>query len=224
MGDSTTVGVHEAQAYRDPGTPEEQSRRTFLANATIGIGGIIGLVIAVPVIGSLIPDSLLNPDVGKGTWTPLTAEEYAALQKSTNDPVSLKFSFQYTDGYLTSTETQTVWGVKLTPEQESTFKAKRPDIYDRPGGEVPYPAVTMSFVIFSSICPHLGCTYDWNHDAKRFICPCHGSQYSVQGEYLAGPAPRGLDPLPFREAQGKAEITWIVFKTQQPTRLIVAYS
>ena len=42
------MGEHEAQAYKDPGTPEEQSRRTFLANATLGIGGIIGLTIAIP--------------------------------------------------------------------------------------------------------------------------------------------------------------------------------
>jgi Rieske Fe-S protein len=218
------VGIHEAQAYRDPGTPEEQSRRTFLANATIGIGGIIGLVIAVPVVTSLIPESLLKPDLGKGTWTPLSDAEFKALQGSTDAPVKISFSFDYEDGYLTTKENQFVWGVKLTPQQESTFKAKRPDIYDVQGGDGPYPAVTMSFVIFSSICPHLGCTYNWVADAKRFICPCHGSQYTIQGEKVAGPAPRGLDPLPFREANGKAEITWVVFKTQQPARLIVSYS
>ncbi len=219
------MGVHEAQAYQDPGTPEEQSRRTFLANATIGIGGIIGLVIAVPVIGSLIPDSLLEPDVGKGTWTPLTADEYTALQKSTNDPVSLKFSFQYTDGYLTSTETQSVWGVKLTPEQESTFKAKRPDIYDRPGGNVPYPGDhhELRHLQFHLPAPWLHVQLEAD-DAKRFICPCHGSQYSIQGEYLAGPGAARPRPAPVPRGEGKAEITWIVFKTQQPTRLIVAYS
>ena len=217
-------GHAHAQAYQDPGTPEEQSRRTFLANATLGIGGIIGLTIAIPVVASLIPESLLRPDLGKGTWTPLTDEEYKNLQNSTNNPVKISFSFQYTDGYLTSTENQFVWGVKLTPEQVSTFKQKRPDIYDRPGGNVPYPALFMSFVVFSSICPHLGCTYGWEPEAKRFLCPCHGSQYGIQGDYLAGPAPRGLDPLPLREASGKAQVTWIVFKTQQPTRLIVAYS
>ena len=28
-----------AEAYKDPGTPEEQSRRTFMANAVIALGG-----------------------------------------------------------------------------------------------------------------------------------------------------------------------------------------
>jgi len=29
-------------AYDDPGTPEEITRRTFMANATLAIGGVIG--------------------------------------------------------------------------------------------------------------------------------------------------------------------------------------
>lgn len=218
------MGLHEAQAYKDPGTPEEQSRRTFLANATLAIGGVIGLVITVPLLGSLIPESLLRPDLGKGTWTPLSDQEFKALQNSTNNPVKIDFSFKAQDGYLTSQEDQFVWGVKLTPEQESTFQQKRPDLFANPDGRVPYPAVNMSFVIFSSVCPHLGCRYNWSADAKRFICPCHGSQFGVQGDHLAGPAPRGLDPLPLRESSGTAQITWIMFKTQQPARLIVSYS
>ncbi len=32
-----------AEAYKDPGTPEEQTRRTFMANAVIAMGGVIGL-------------------------------------------------------------------------------------------------------------------------------------------------------------------------------------
>jgi len=90
------LGEHEAQAYKDPGTPEEQSRRTFLANATLGIGGIIGLTIAIPVVSSLIPESLLSKETGKGTWSPLTADEFKSLDASTNNPVKLAFSFEYT--------------------------------------------------------------------------------------------------------------------------------
>lgn len=40
---------------------------------------------------------------------------------------------------------------------------------------------------------------------------------------LAGPAPRGLDPLPFREKDGQAEVTWIQYKSGQADRVIVAY-
>jgi Rieske Fe-S protein len=82
----------------------------------------------------------------------------------------------------------------------------------------------MNFVIFSSICPHLGCRFQWQTDTKKFFCPCHGSEFTIDGTKTAGPAPRGLDPLPFREKDGKAEITWIQYKSGTPDRIIVAYS
>ncbi len=43
------------------------------------------------------------------------------------------------------------------------------------------------------VCPHLGCLYGWNDQEFKFICPCHGSQYEVDGDYIQGPAPRSLD-------------------------------
>ncbi len=42
-------------------------------------------------------------------------------------------------------------------------------------------------------CVHLGCTYAFRDDCVSFKCPCHGSHYNVDGEYLDGPAPRSLD-------------------------------
>lgn len=41
-------------------------------------------------------------------------------------------------------------------------------------------------------CPHLGCTPRWEPQTKRFRCPCHGSQFSLEGIALNGPA---KDPL-----------------------------
>lgn len=42
-------------------------------------------------------------------------------------------------------------------------------------------------------CVHLGCTVPFRNDCVSFKCPCHGSHYNVNGEYLDGPAPRSLD-------------------------------
>ena len=42
-------------------------------------------------------------------------------------------------------------------------------------------------------CVHLGCTVPFRNDCDSFKCPCHGSHYNVDGEYLDGPAPRSLD-------------------------------
>ncbi|MBS1252860.1 MAG: Cytochrome b6-f complex iron-sulfur subunit [Anaerolineales bacterium] len=43
------------------------------------------------------------------------------------------------------------------------------------------------------VCTHLGCLFQWQATENRFICPCHGSQFSRTGQYLTGPAPRNLD-------------------------------
>lgn len=43
------------------------------------------------------------------------------------------------------------------------------------------------------VCTHLGCLYNWNNQEGKFICPCHGSQFKLDGEYIRGPAPRSLD-------------------------------
>ena len=56
-------------------------------------------------------------------------------------------------------------------------------------------------IAFSPTCPHLGCIYHWEAErndaqgqqAQSFICPCHASSFSAQGEVLGGPAPRPLD-------------------------------
>jgi len=220
------VAVHEAQAYKDDGTPEEQSRRTFLANATLAVGGVIGLVLTVPLVVSLVPESLIAPDKGAGgTWADLPKEQFDKIDAKPGTPIQVSFNFQYADGYFPpSSDDQSVWGLKLSPEQAANFKAKRPDLFGSPAGEVKYPAIVMNYVLFSPICPHLGCRFAWNDAATRFICPCHGSQFGTEGDKLAGPAPRGLDPLPLREKDGKAQVTWIQYKSGQPDRVIVAYS
>ena len=45
----------------------------------------------------------------------------------------------------------------------------------------------------SQKCPHLGCQVPFCESSGRFECPCHGSIYDLGGEWIAGPAPRGMD-------------------------------
>ncbi len=46
-------------------------------------------------------------------------------------------------------------------------------------------------LVLFGVCTHLGCLPKWQED--RFACPCHGSQYTLTGNWIKGPAPRGLD-------------------------------
>ena len=41
-------------------------------------------------------------------------------------------------------------------------------------------------------CTHLGCTPNWFTAENRFKCPCHGSNFSMAGDVIAGPAPKPL--------------------------------
>ena len=40
-----------------------------------------------------------------------------------------------------------------------------------------------------AVCTHLGCLTSYFPNEKLFKCPCHGSNFSLQGDPLAGPAP-----------------------------------
>ena len=47
-------------------------------------------------------------------------------------------------------------------------------------------------------CPHLGCKVPFCDSSGQFECPCHGSRYNIRGEYIAGPAPHGMDRFPIK--------------------------
>ena len=47
-------------------------------------------------------------------------------------------------------------------------------------------------------CSHLGCRVPFCTRSQWFECPCHGSKYNKWGEWVGGPAPRGLDRFPSR--------------------------
>jgi cytochrome b6-f complex iron-sulfur subunit len=44
----------------------------------------------------------------------------------------------------------------------------------------------------STVCTHLGCIVSKQPD--KFVCPCHGTDFSPEGKVLSGPAPA---PLPW---------------------------
>jgi Rieske Fe-S protein len=53
---------------------------------------------------------------------------------------------------------------------------------------------------FTTICPHLGCSINFEPTAKLFICPCHNGCFDLQGQLahmpgMNNPAPRGMDSL-----------------------------
>jgi cytochrome b6-f complex iron-sulfur subunit len=56
-------------------------------------------------------------------------------------------------------------------------------------------------------CVHLGCTVPFRDDCVSFKCPCHGSHYNVDGEFLDGPAPRSLDRFAMSFSSGNVIVS-----------------
>jgi Rieske Fe-S protein len=66
--------------------------------------------------------------------------------------------------------------------------------------------------VYSPVCPHLGCQVFFDRQAKEYVCPCHGSHFSLDGTRTAGPAPRGLDVLPSKIDKGGLFVQWVQYK------------
>ena len=49
--------------------------------------------------------------------------------------------------------------------------------------------------VLSSHCTHLGCTINQTENG-RLVCPCHGSEYDLNGTVLKGPAYKNLETIP----------------------------
>ncbi|HYF66458.1 MAG TPA: Rieske 2Fe-2S domain-containing protein, partial [Herpetosiphonaceae bacterium] len=52
------------------------------------------------------------------------------------------------------------------------------------------------------VCTHLGCLIPFQAAENRFICPCHGSTFQRNSNYVLGPAPRNLDQFPITIEEG----------------------
>lgn len=63
-----------------------------------------------------------------------------------------------------------------------------------------------SLLALSRTCTHLGCSVPWDEEKNRFVCPCHGSTFTLTGEVLTAPAPRPLDIYPVRIENGIVKV------------------
>jgi Rieske Fe-S protein len=57
---------------------------------------------------------------------------------------------------------------------------------------------------FTTICPHLGCSVNFEEKERLFLCPCHGGTFNMDGQRVetpgrTNPAPRAMDQLECRE-------------------------
>jgi Rieske Fe-S protein len=72
--------------------------------------------------------------------------------------------------------------------------------------------VEVSVIAYNTVCPHLGCFVDYRKDEQDFFCPCHDSNFDLEGNLLKGVSPRGMDTLEVDEEKLKAGEVWVKFQ------------
>jgi menaquinol-cytochrome c reductase iron-sulfur subunit len=110
---------------------------------------------------------------------------------SSGTPKRMNFLWPKEDAYIHETSVQSVWAIEHNPTDVT---------------------------VFSPICPHAGCYYNWDAQAGQFRCPCHGSVFSISGKVIGGPAPRPLDTLPHEIKNGELYVKWERFKSGIPEK------
>jgi Rieske Fe-S protein len=177
----------------DMGEEEDATypRSTFLSAATLGLGGVIGGVITLPVLGFAVLPSFTNqhePDVELG---PIDAfpEGKFVIATFMEDPsigeVSRRTMFIRNNGQLEGVPSFTVLysrcahlGCPVQPNGPIFDDQKKKF------GDV-------------DLIPML---------PAGFGCPCHGGQYDTEGNRTAGPPVRALDRAEFSIIDGKLHI------------------
>lgn len=69
---------------------------------------------------------------------------------------------------------------------------------------------------YTTICPHLGCSINFQETSKQFLCPCHGGTFDLQGHKVertdaTNPAPRGMDHLECRRDPDNKELIQVKY-------------
>lgn len=89
-------------------------------------------------------------------------------------------------------------GIEILPDR-IRIQLNRATSLNKSGGSMVVPeshviiirAADSDFRAFTNICTHAGCgIYAFTH--PRIVCQCHGSEYNMLGENIAGPAPLPL--------------------------------
>ncbi|HJX62462.1 MAG TPA: Rieske (2Fe-2S) protein [Polyangia bacterium] len=60
---------------------------------------------------------------------------------------------------------------------------------------------------FNPICTHRQCVVAFNAGDNKIKCPCHGSQFDLDGHVLHGPASRALETYPAELANEQVIVT-----------------
>ena len=196
IGPPATAG---GPAMPPPAPGERFPRSKFLEFSTLGLGGVIGGLITVPVAGFAVLPSFLGQKRHRVDMGPVA---------------------DYKEGQ---------WYVATFTVDPSQGEVSRRTAFIRNNGPLAVGGSQVpSLTIISNRCAHLGCPVQANGPSGAILgmptlktktgngevtfsptvpagfgCPCHGGQYDTEGNRTAGPPVRALDRYQFAIVEGR---------------------
>jgi Rieske Fe-S protein len=178
-----------ARVVVDEPAGEGHTRSVFLSAATLGLGGVIGGLITVPVLGFAVLPSFTNQDEINPELGPIEAfpEGQFVIATYLENPeigeVSRRTMYIRNNGFLDGTPSFTVLYSRCA-HLGCPVQPNGPVSSDRQ--QELENGVTLTPT-----------------QAVGFGCPCHGGQYDTEGNVIAGPPVRALDRAEFSIRDGK---------------------
>jgi len=182
----------------EPRASEQQSAERFprnrlLERATLGLGGLVALGVALPVAGFAVLPAFLGQRRRTVNLGPIGAFPQGQFVIATflSDPsqgqISRRAAYVRNNGLLGGVPSFTILSSRCThvgcPAQPNgPIFSRRHELARTSTGEV-------------GLVPTL--------PAGGFGCPCHGSEFDTEGNRTAGPAPRALDRYQFSIRNGR---------------------
>jgi Rieske Fe-S protein len=213
-GEGMTAPPADQQGVALVTVPENTVTRSyFLEGATLGLGALIGGLITLPIAGFTVLPGFLRQKQHKVDLGPLS-------------------NFPLGEWFVTTFVVDPAEGEVST---RTAFIRNNGNVPDSNGNQVP------SFTIISNRCTHLGCPTQANGPTGQILgkptvhektlngtvalvpvlpagygCPCHGSQFDIEGNRTTGPAVRALDRYAFEINNGRL----ILLSTYSVTKVV----
>ena len=179
----------------------DAKRRRFLVGASATLGGLGGVVAAVPFISSLQPSE---------------------RAKAAGAPVEVDIS-RLEPGQKLDVEWRgkVVWIVNRSKPMLDTLTKVRDKLADPASNNKQQPDYAKNdlrsrkerpeLLVMVGICTHLGCSPTFRPevlaDGEGFYCPCHGSKFDYAGRVFKGvPAPINLEVPPYKYLANNTKI------------------
>ncbi len=173
-----------------PSEVADSNRRRFLTAATVVVGAVGSVAVAVPFLKS---------------WNP------SARARSAGAPVKADISkLEMGRQIIFKWQGKPVWVVRRDQEALATLSRVVDKLRDVDSEESIQPdytknkhrSIKQEYLVMVGICTHLGCSPSYRPEITAdfmggFFCPCHGSKFDFAGRVYTGvPAPTNLTVPP----------------------------